>query len=195
MEDPLPPVAGDAEPPPRRRWALALGILVAIGFVAVVVLSSRGALVPVGGAGGGQGAMAGSGAVSLATRDVYDRPLSLPGGRAGVVLFSQASGCADCVRFARAAAAAAARARGRARVIVVMVDATTTRPTVQAFASRVGRTAVRYVIDDRVGSLASALDASDFAQALVFDRRGRVVARPRVAPAPLAAAVRRAAAR
>lgn len=167
----------------------------AIGFVAVVVLSSRGALVSVGGAGEGQGARMASGAVSLRTRDAADRPLTLPGGRAGVVLFSQATGCADCVRFARAAATAAARARPPLRVVVVMVDATTTSPEVSAFARRVASPGLRYLIDDRVGSLATAFDASDFGQALVFDRRGRVVARPRTALGPLAAAARRAAAR
>lgn len=162
----------------RRLWAL-LGTLGAVVFAVVVVVSTRDAAVPVGASGMSGTSMAmGTGAtVRLTMRDASGRPVSLPGGRPGLILFVQAQGCQPCVDAVQAAAAAIRSAGAPAGLTVISVDAGTSRGELAAFARSAGKPPARYVVDDRTGTLASTLGASSFDTAIVYDSRGRIVAR------------------
>lgn len=174
----------------RRRWWAIGGVLVTAAFVAWVVLSARSASVPVGGSMPDMAT--GTGRFAVTMRDVSDRAVRLPGGRPAVVVVSYARDCASCVGAVRAARDAVRAAADRAQLVVVMADAGTSRGDVGAFARSVGRSPARYVIDDRSGGLASMLGASGLASAVVYDARGRVVARPQASASDIAAALRRA---
>lgn len=122
-------------------------------------------------------------------RDVDGRPVRLPGGRPGVVVFVTAPRCEGCIGTVRIAADAARRAR--AAVTVVAVESTTSRSDVATFAKSVRRSAARYVIDDRQGTLATLLGGLGVGGAVVYDARGALVARPEADPAQLRKALRR----
>lgn len=132
------------------------------------------------------------GRVQITMRDVDGRPVHLPTGRPGVVVFVEARGCEQCVAATRAATSAVRRAGGRAALTVVSLASTTTRTDVAAFAESAGRPLARYVVDDRNGSIATMLDASGLAETLVYDSEGDIVARPEPDVPQLARALRRA---
>lgn len=136
-------------------------MLAAVAFLLVIVLSAMNSAVPVGGAGMPGMPMGGGerNRVALELRDVSGRPLRLPGGRPGVVVFADVKNCVQCVAGARAAARAAAGAGGGVRAAVILVDATTSRGQADAFARAVGVPGARYVVDDRNSTLVSMLDA------------------------------------
>jgi len=91
----------------------------------------------------------------------------------------------------RAARDALREAPVGAQLIVVMADSGTSRADVRAFARSVGPGPARYVVDDRSGALSSTLGASSLASAVVYDARGRVVARPDARSRQVVAACRR----
>lgn len=194
MDDPTtrPGPAPSGRPAWRSRWLAIGGALVLVAFVAAVTLSTRSASVPVGASGSMPGMSMGAGRLALTLRDIDDRPVRVPGGRAGVVVFAEARRCAACVRAVRTARAAVRRAGARAQVIVVMVDAVTSRADVAAFRRAVGPSTERYVVDDRNGTVVSMIGASGLGGAVVYDASGRVVARPGTDARQLFAAVRRA---
>ena len=160
-----------------------LGVLAAVamaGFVAYVVVSAREAAVPVGASGSMPGMsmpMGGGGGVRFTTRDVNGDELRLPGGRPGAMVFVAARYCESCVAVTRAAAAAVRRVNGRAALIVVVMDAATSRDDIAEFARSARRPDARYVVDDRNGSVQSMLDAPALASAVIYNARGRIVAR------------------
>lgn len=168
-------------------------MLLTVAFVASVVLSARSASVPVGASGSMPGMSMGTDRLALTMSDVDGRPVRLPSGRAGVVVFAEARDCAACVRAVQAARAAARRAAAlRAQVIVVIGSPATSREDIAAFRREVGSSGESYVVDDRNGSLVSMLGSSGSDGALVYDAEGRVVARPEANVPQLAVAVRRA---
>lgn len=182
--------------PARSRWWTVAGVVLGLGFLAYVGLSARQAAVPVGSSGPMPGMESGGGdRVQLSARDIRDRPVRLPGGRPGVVVFVQAGGCPFCEAATRAAARAARTTPGRPALTVVIVDAATTREDVTALARSVSRPLARYVIDDRDGSISSMLRPTALASAIVYDARGRVVARSEATLARLTRLLRRAGAR
>jgi len=111
-------------------------------------------------------------------REVSVREVQLPGGRPGVVVFAEARRCEPCLAGVRAARDALQATSARGQLIVLMTDSGTGRADVRAFARSVGPGPARYVIDDRNGGLSSMLGASSLGSAVVYDTRGRVVARP-----------------
>jgi len=188
-----PPDRGERVP--RRRAWVALGAAVVIGFVVLVVTSTRQAAVPVGASGAMSGMsmpMGASGRLALTMRDVENRALRLPDGRPGIAVFVETGGCGTCVEAVRAAARAVRRSGETAALIVVSIDSGTSRGAVAAFARAAGQPAARYVLDDRNGSLASMFGASGLGAAVVYDARGGIVARPSATAAGLARALRRA---
>ncbi len=151
-----------------------------LAFLVLVVVSTRNAAVPVG-AAGSPGMSMSTGAnpmVQLMLRDVNGRSLRLPGNRPGIAVFVNARGCDPCIAAVRVAARAIRSAHGQAALTVINVDSRTSRDDVAAFARAAGRPAARYVVDDPTGTLASTLGATDLAGMIVYDARGRVVARP-----------------
>jgi len=170
-------------------------VLAAVAFLLVIVLSAMNSAVPVGGAGMPGMPMGGGerNRVALELRDVSGRPLRLPGGRPGVVVFADVKNRAQCVAGARAAARAAAGAGGGVRAAVILVDATTSRGQADAFARAVGVPGARYVVHDRNSTLVSMLDVEGTQSGLVYDARGRVVAGPPASEPALRAGLRRAA--
>lgn len=162
----------------RTRWWAIGGVVVVIAFVASVVMSTRSASVPVGASGSMAGMSMGAGRLMVTMRDVSGREVRLPGGRPGVVVFAEARRCKPCMAAVRAARDALREAPAGAQLIVVMTDSGTGRADVRAFARSVGPGPARYVIDDRNGGLSSMLGASSLGSAVVYDARGRVVARP-----------------
>lgn len=195
---PIGPAAqSEAMPARRSRWwtVAVLALVAAIGFA--VVRSSMSSSVPVGASGPGSmpgmsmPAQAGGDRLELTMRDVDGRELRLPGGRPSVVVVANAGRCDACRAAARAARDGVRRSAAAAQLIVVMADVTTTRPQVAAFARSVGLPAARYVIDDRNGGLTSTI-GGQLGETVVYDRRGRVVARLEPGSRQLAAALRRA---
>lgn len=188
--------SADETPPPapgrRPRWWALLGAAVVVAFLASVVLSTGSSSVPVGGSGSMAGMSMDGDRLAATMRDVDGDTIRLPGGRRGVVLFAQARRCASCVVAAREASAAVQRVAADAQLIVVMADAATSRGDVAAFKRSLGRSPARVVIDDRTSSLAAMLGASELGDALVYDPRGRVVARPDARAGQLGTALRRA---
>ncbi len=174
----------------RRRRLTLLGALAVIGFVVVVVVSTRNAAVPVGASGSMSMSMPRYAPLQLALHDVDNHLVRLPGGRPGVVLFVQARECQPCVDAVRTAADAVRSGGGHPALTIINVDAGTSRAEVAAFARGAGRPPARYVIDDRLGTLASMLGASGFDTTVVYDARGRIVARPRPELAGLVKAIR-----
>lgn len=162
----------------RSRWWAIVAAVVVVAFVASVVMSTRSASVPVGASGSMAGMSMGAGRLMVTMRDVSDRTVRLPGGRPGVVVFAEARRCEPCLAGVRAARDALRKAPVGAQLIVVMADSGTSRADVRAFARSVGPGPARYVVDDRTGALSSMLGASSLGSAVVYDARGRVVARP-----------------
>lgn len=197
MHDPIPPDEYDDEvpsgPPVRRPWWWAFGgLAVAAAFVVSVVVSTGPSSVPVGGSGSmpGMTMSMGDGPMAVEMRDVDGRPVALPGGRVGVVVFAEAQGCASCVAGVRAARDAVGLADVAAQLIVLIIDSATGRGDVRAFARSVGRSPARYIVDDRNGGLASMLGASAAGGVTVYDARGRVVAHPGASVREVVAALR-----
>lgn len=161
----------------RSRWWTVGGLGLISAFVAVLVWVSLSASVPVG-ASGPTGAMAmAGGRLTLTMRDVNGGVLRVPGRGPGVVVFA-GTGCDVCRTAIRAATAAVSRFSERPRLVVVIVDASTSRGAIQALARSVGPSPARYVVDDRSNSLASTFGATGLGSIVVYDARGRIVARP-----------------
>ena len=172
-----PEPAGD-ERPNRSLWAVGIAVLV-VGFVVLVVTSTREAAVPVGGMGAMRGMqMEGDGGMQMSMVDVDGRLVRVPDGRPGVAVFVTPRNCADCVAAVRMAARAVERARPAAQFMVVSFDAATSRRDIAAFARAAGSPPARYVIDDRNGALASMFKVSDLGGAAVYDATGKIVGRP-----------------
>ncbi len=199
---PVPEHAEAFEPQPvaedRRRRTLwgTVAAVVVVGFVFLVVVSTRQAAVPVGAAGdmGGmqmQGMGGGSG-MQMSMRDVDGRLVRVPDGRPGVAVFVTPRNCADCVAAVRAAARAVARSRPTAQLTVVSLDSATSRSDVAEFARSVGNPRARYVIDDRNGSLASMFKVTGLGAAAVYDAKGKIVDHPG-SPGQIEQAIARAA--
>lgn len=186
--------SGAGARPARSRLWTVLGVAAVLSFVAGLVVLTRNAAVPVGALGNPAMSMS-TGATSmvqLTLRTVDGRSVQLPGGRPGIVVFVDARRCDSCVAAVRVAAAAVRAEHARAAVTVINVDSSTSRDDVARFARAAGRPPVRYVVDDRMGTLVSTLGASTLAAMIVYDTRGRVVARPGPVPAQLVEALRRA---
>lgn len=179
---------------PRPRWWAPVGVLAVVGFIALLVISTRSASVPVGASGSaGMSMSMSAGRLMLRMTDFDGRRLWVPAGRPGAFVFAMARGCGVCLRAAQTAVAAMRRAGVRAQLVVVMVDASTVRDDVAAFARALGHSAARFVVDDRSNTIASAVGASGLGAIVVYDARGRVIARPAASAAALSAALRRAA--
>lgn len=190
-----PEVEGDAAAARRSPWSTLAMIAIVVTVAVAVMRSAVSSSVPVGASRpGSMPAMpmpaAGGDRLALTMRDVDGREVRLPGGRPGVVVVANAGRCDACRNAVRAARDALARSAVGAQLIVVMGDAATTRPEVAAFARSIGSSPARYVIDDRNGSLTSMLGARQLADALVYDRGGRVVARPEPGSRQLVSALR-----
>lgn len=185
------PDEAPAAPPRRSRWWAIAGSLVAVVFIASVLLSGRSESVPVGASDAMPGMQMGGGRVAMSMRDASDRTVRLPGEGPTVAVFAQARRCAACAAAVRSAGAALG-AVSRAQLIVVMIDSATTRDDVADFARSVGRSPARYVVDDRGGALASMLGAPVLGGAIVFDSRGVAVAEPAPTVPAIGAALRRA---
>lgn len=165
---------------PRSRWWWALAAPLVIGFVALLIVTTEQAAVPVGGSGAMSGmSMRDSSGdrIELTIRDVDGRALAIPDGRPGVAVFVQATGCPRCVQAVRAAAQALHDARGGGMLLVISVDASTSRSDLAQFASSAGEPAARYAVDDRTSTLANAFGATTLGEAVVYGPRGRVVER------------------
>lgn len=192
VEDDVDASWTDGVPGARRSWVIG-GLLTTVVFVAVVVLSTRSASVPVGESGSMAGmSMGAEGRVAVTMRDVNERVVRLPDGRPSVVVFVSAPACDICVAAVRAAGDAVRQTTERAQLVVVMADAATSRADVDAITRSVGRSPARYVIDDRNSRLASMLGASNAGSAVVYDARGQVIAHPETNTGTIAAALRRA---
>ena len=184
---------GVAAAPRRTLWAIGAGVTVVV-FVAVVVMSTRSASVPVGASAptSGMSGMAMGAHPAMTLRDLSNRTVRLPGAHVSVVVFAEARACASCVSAVRAARDAIRQATARVQLVVVFVDSATTREDAEAFARSVGRSPARYVIDDRNGGVASMLGASSLGDVVVYDAGGRVVAHPDASAGAIGAALRRA---
>ena len=201
-DDTPPPPTGpqterDGASPRRSPWSMIAVIAVVVAVAVAVVRSAISSSVPVGASGPdsmpGMPMPGGGGdRLALTMRDVDGREVRLPGGRPGVVVVANAGRCDACRNAVRAARDAVARSAAGAQLIVVMGDASTTRPEVAAFARSVGSFPARYVIDDRNGGLTSMLRVGQLGDALVYDRSGRVVARPEPRSRQLISALRNA---
>ena len=185
------------EPPPvsartRRAWA-ALAVAGVVGFFAYLVVSAREAAVPVGASGPMPGMAMGEAPVQFTVRDIGGRPLALPGGRPGVMVFVQAGRCEECVAATRAASRVVEGSPGRPALVVLVMDSFTAREEVEAFARSARAPGARYAIDDRGGSVQTMVGAPPSATALVYDARGRILASPGPDPRKWERALRRAA--
>ena len=177
----------------RSPWSTIAVIAVVVAVGVAVVRSAVSSSVPVGASGPGSSLPRGDAdRLALTMRDVDGREVRLPDGRPGVVVVANAGRCDACRNAVTAARDAVARSAPGAQLIVVMGDATTTRPEVAAFARSIGSSAARYVIDDRNGALTSMLRVGQLGDALVYDRSGRVVARPEPGSRQLISALRNA---
>lgn len=179
-----PPESSGSRPsdggPDRRLWVV-VGTIVVVGFVAVVVSSTKRATMPVGASGSMSGmAMPGSdgSGMRMSMRDIDGRTLRVPDGRRGLVVFVQPRSCRPCVDAVRAAAQAVRGARSPTQLTVISVDATSSRDDMTQFALRAGEPRARYVVDDRNGALASMYDVSNLGATVLYDARGTIVARP-----------------
>lgn len=199
MDEPATEIAMDGrgktpskrKPVLRARWWTFAGTAVVVAFIVSVMLSTRSSSVPVGASGPMSGMSMGTGRLALTMREIRGRTVRVPGGRAGVVVVVEARDCNPCVSATRAARAAVQRTAPGAQLIVVMVDPTITRGDVLAFSRSVGHSPASYVVDDRNGTLASMFDASGLGGVVVYDRLGRVVARPGSRERQIVAALRR----
>ena len=197
-DDTPPPPTGpqterDGASPRRSRWSTIAVIAVVVAVAVAVVRSAISSSVPVGASGPGSSLPRGDAdRLALTMRDVDGREVRLPDGRPGVVVVANAGRCDACRSAVRAARDAVARSAAGAQLIVVMGDAATTRPEVAAFARSVGSPPARYVIDDRNSGLTSMLRVAQLGDALVYNRGGRVVARPEPGSRQLISALRNA---
>lgn len=176
--------------PRRSRWWAIAAAAAAAAFVASVVASTNSASVPVGASGSMPGMSMSPGQLMATMKDVSDRTVRLPGGRAGVVVFAEARLCDGCAAAVRATRDALRTTAPRASFVVLMTDSNTSRSDVGRFDRAAGRPPARYVIDDRNGTLASTLGATGLPGALVYDARGRVIARPEPSSQQMVAALR-----
>lgn len=187
--------APDRTQRPRRSLTL-LGVVLAAGFVGLVILSAHNAAVPVGGAGPTNGmSMAAGSTTSIAVtmNDIDGHSVSLPGRRPGVIVFIKADGtCQSCIAASRVAAEAVRRTGGRATLTVLSLDSATSREALEGFAHSAGDPPARYVIDDRSGTLSSMMGASTLAGLVVYDARGHIVGRPAANAGQVRRALRRA---
>lgn len=146
----------------------------------MLVISTEQAAVPVGGSAAGPGmSMQGAAGsrIQLSMRDIAGQTLRIPGGRAGVAIFVEASGCSTCIHAVRTAARALAQIRAAATLLVVGVDASTSRSALAAFARSAGEPPARYVVDDRNSTLANAFGASALGEVVVYTASGRILER------------------
>lgn len=197
-DDTPPPPAGpqterDAASPRRSPWPTIAVIALIVAVAVAVGRSAISSSVPVGAAGPGSSLPRGDAdRLALTMRDVDGREVRLPDGRPGVVVVANAGRCDACRNAVRAARDAVARLAADAQLIVVMGDASTTRPEVAAFARSVGSPPAYFVIDDRNSGLTSMLRVGQLGDAVVYDRGGRVVARPEPGSRQLISALRSA---
>jgi len=131
--------------------------------------------------------------LAISLRDVDGRPVRIPGGRPGVIVFAEARRCGSCVSAARTARDAARAIAPRAQVVVVMLKANTSRASVNAFARSVGPGPARYVVDTSSSRVAAMFDVATLGSSVVYDARGRVVADLQPGSREIAASLRRGA--
>ena len=192
-----PESEGDAAPARRSPWSTIAVIAIVIAVGVAIVRSAVSSSVPVGASGGGsmpgmsmpQG---GGDRLALTMRDGDGREVRLPGGRPGIIVVANAGRCDACRNAVRAARDAVVSSAVGAQLIVLMGDVATTRAEVAAFARSIGSSPARYVIDDRNGALTSMLGVGQLGDVVVYDRSGRVVARPEPESPRLVSALRRA---
>lgn len=189
-EDTVRPRAVPAPPLTRRQKRIRrlVTVLLIAGLVGGLALSTVKQSTPSGSASSmaGMDMSGGAARVSVRLRDVDGRPMELPGGSAGAVLFMARRGCPDCPGVAQRLVRAARDLSPSPAITLVGIDPVETASDFRAFDRAAGGLGVRYVLDDRGRSVAQQLGAREVGAIVVYDRRGMI--RRRLEPGPRQAA-------
>lgn len=157
------------------RARLAALMLASAGGAALASLLAFGALHSSAGGGSGPGDV-GRQAIPVTLKSAGGAVISLPRqGRPGVLLFA-ASACASCIRAASALNVVEARLGGHLDALMVDLDARDGAAALSAWQSAVGRPDYPLAIDT-TGRLAAAYAVEGLGTTIVYNARGRIVAR------------------
>lgn len=171
----------------QKRTRTLITLLLVGGLGAGLALSTIRQTTPSGGTSNMGGMKMGSDdRIGIALRDIEGRPLNLPGGTPGAVMFMAANGCPGCADTARRLVRAAADVEPAPVLTLVSTDPVDTRADFRRFDRDAGGLPVRYALDDRSGSVAQQFGARENGAVVAYGRSGMI--RDRIGPSPRPAA-------
>lgn len=166
---PAPPLS-----PTQRRRRLVATVLGLGALVTGLVITTAGEGVPSGATSmSGMDMGQGINGQDITLQDIDGRSLTLPGGKAGAVMFMATRGCGGCIETARALDAAARALDPPLPVTVISVDTEETKGDFERFDQEAGGLDVRYALDDASGSIANHFGVRELNTVLAYSDQGR----------------------
>lgn len=158
----------------RSRWLIAGGALVGVFALLIVLALSRSEREQEPGASVVTPSSANR-IASIALTTVDDKPLRLPSGRPGALLFATAS-CSSCAASAHALGQVKQSFGSKVDAAFISIDPNDPPSAVRALRSVVGNPPYPFAIDS-TGELYRAYHINALGTAIVYDGHDRVVAR------------------
>jgi thiol-disulfide isomerase/thioredoxin len=165
-------VRGRIRVPRRRQLAvLALGV---VGVALAALLAIAATRSSSGGAA--RASDVGQQVIPVRLKTAGGQTVSLPrSGRPGVLLFATST-CASCIRAAKALNAVKARLGGRLDALMIDLDSRESTADLSAWTGVVGHPSYPLAIDT-TGRLAGAYQVEGLGTTIIYNTRGRIVAR------------------
>jgi len=162
---------------PASLLTLGLAGVAAAALIALVALAASRSGTGAATGGGGSGSGSGSGrAARLDVESLDGRRITVPRRGTPGALFFTVSSCISCIPSAQALSALNERLGGKAEVTMVDIDPSDPPDYLRAWGSEVGDPSYPLTIDTS-GSAVRAYDIKALGTTVIYDARGRIVAR------------------